>query len=181
MINHDEVDQVIGRITTVDWQLEPQKAESHLHLTLEYFRRTALWANALECTNEWPFFDVAKHVSPSERVSLEQVERIRRHLEQFAIGFLLRGILEWSLHWAKVKNTTVAKLGFPDPYEPMLIVYERGGTIYPEHGHQIDISRRKGFLKRTWDYYIEKPSYVLLDKTILDELDEGENRNYDFI
>jgi hypothetical protein len=55
-------DTALERILAIKWEPDDSRVNSHIALLREYLRRAVLWAKALDCTDEWPFFDVAAHI-----------------------------------------------------------------------------------------------------------------------
>lgn len=130
-------ERLLARLTAVEWDNpagEERHSKSRGILALEYLRRTALWAKALDTPTGWPFFDLAAIFDPSvdsDPVWLERLESsVGRHL-----GMLTQRVVSNMFGWASLGDRPRER--FPeldDPYEPMVQVFERGGEIYPGHG-----------------------------------------------
>jgi hypothetical protein len=170
MTQENAIDIAIERILAIGWQLNDSRAASHIALFREYLRRAALWVKALECTDEWPFFDVAAQINPSLRADEAKVESLKRHLTQFHLFRPIKRTCEWFVHWAVVRDTPeVTKFALPDPYEPLILMYERGGDFYTEHGF---FNFSVGcFPIGNWSQYYQSSPIIELDEEVLDQLD----------
>ncbi|WP_199248338.1 hypothetical protein [[Phormidium] sp. ETS-05] len=149
------VNSAMERILAIKWEPDDSRVSSHIALLREYLRRAALWATALNCTDEWPFFDVAAHMCPLQRAGDAQVEALGIHFsaQPFYTAGIIEKTCEWFLHWDAVQNRPeVTKFALPDPYEPLIKMYENGGIFSTEHGFfNFEVG---GFPRGTWsDYY----------------------------
>ena len=206
------VDTAIDRILAINWEPDDTRTSSHVALLQEYLRRAALWAAALNCTEEWPFFDVAAHISPSLQPENLHLERLEQHFSQvpFYVTKVIENTCRWFVQWERVKhlpevtidvNSNAEKtveirsgvnnhgqksnlikdvdfcnVPLPHPYEPLILLYERGGIFYSEHGFFCfeDAAVPRG----TWKEHYKSESVVCqLDAEALDNLDGnfGEN------
>ena len=52
-------EQLVARLRRVRFEESLDHNGSRLVLMREYLRRSALWAQALDCLTAWPFFDIA--------------------------------------------------------------------------------------------------------------------------
>src|SRR5262245_59445814 len=135
MTHSSHVDQTLEEFLAIDWRFDPSRAESHRYLLREHFRRMALWSKALNCTDRWPYFDAAELINPTVRVEADKLERLRNHLKTIGAGLYLTLECQWFLQWAAIENTSEVRLfGIPAPYEPILVMYRRGGWFHIEHG-----------------------------------------------
>ncbi|SFS94282.1 hypothetical protein SAMN05660874_04428 [Saccharopolyspora flava] len=137
----------------------------------EYLRRSAVWAQELDATREWPFFDLAAHVDTSIRANPQALDALKSNLESKTTGTVVFETCESMLHWSALKDSGHAVLpALDDPFEPLIVMYERGGGF----------TSGKGFIDfdglsmpvRTWRDRLEPVPAVLIDDTVLDELDK---------
>lgn len=169
------INKAMERIFAINWEPDDARVGSQIALLQEYLRRAALWAKTLDCTEQWPFFDIAAiavGVDPSQRADNAQVEVLRHHFSQapfYTIG-IIENTCEWFLHWQVVKNQPeVRKFNLPDPYEPLIILYERGGIFSTEHG--LFNFEAASFPRGTWMQHDRDFPVVLLESAALDRLD----------
>lgn len=161
----DPVTLTYQRLLAIDWQPNDSDIASHITLMQEYLRRSSLWAEALNCTDQWPFFDVANRIEPSARANSLIVDKLLNHLSQFKLPHRIKKTCEWSLNWAIISNTEqVSKFILDAPYEPLLVMYEHGGRFTTEHGF-VDIAGA-GFPIGTWNNYVEMSPLVVLDRKL---------------
>jgi hypothetical protein len=130
-------DTALDRILAIKWEPDDSRVNSHIALLREYLRRAALWAKALDCTDEWPFFDVAARICLLECADDTNVKVLKTHFTEtpFYVAGIIEKTCEWFLHWDRVKNLPkVSEFTLPEPYEPLIVMYERGGIFSMEHG-----------------------------------------------
>jgi len=167
---------VLERLRDIDWSDDSaafEHANSRALLMREYLRRTALWAQAYGAEQSWPFFDIAELVAPD----VETPSDVAAELEE-----VLAGLAPSSLKrtcWAAVRWAALRQAGrepsrdMPaDPYEPLLLMYERGGGYFVEEF--IDLN---GVMVRlgTVESNLAAIPFLTLTPTTLDALDgEGE-------
>lgn len=120
------VSQMAGRLRSVDWEGDWERSRSRVRLMQEFLRRSALWARELD-SEDWPFFDVAALVEPSVRAESQTVERAvaRAGAHQPVVG----DTCAWALHFAALRDADVRLPELPDPFEPLVRMYERGGAF----------------------------------------------------
>ena len=147
---------------------------SQVALMREFLRRAALWANALDCDGDWPFFSVADALAQrSEAVR----SRLKAHgLENFesgfkALGFRASRIAGWFVQWRAIDNLDeVRAFGLPEPYEPAILIFERGGNVQVENRmFQFNLA---SFPMGRVEAYLEKPPFTALDADSLAGQDE---------
>lgn len=129
-------DTALERILAIKWEPDDSRVNSHIALLREYLRRAALWAKALDCIDEWPFFDVAAHLD-SVDADETKVKVLKTHFTQtpFYVAGIIEKTCKWFLEWDSVKNSPkVNEFTLPEPYEPLILMYERGGIFSTEHG-----------------------------------------------
>lgn len=125
-------DRIKAIVWNVEWRRD-EKLDWFVEKLREFFRRSALWRDKLENYGGeyWPFFDVAEHVNPSIRADKDIWQDINQHLLSLNIGMETRMTCEWHLHWVALKIYGGEKFDLPDPYEPLIEMYEAGsGIIY---------------------------------------------------
>jgi hypothetical protein len=141
----------------------------------EHLRRMALWAKAVNYTPKWPHwivFDVAKHVNPSIRAPSETVDLLKRHLDNTEANIFACDICSLYLHWAAIRNSAEVKsFALPGPYEAVMLMFERGGFFYVEHGFVgVDIAMIPPS-KTSVNAYASSTPVVELDIAVLDKID----------
>jgi hypothetical protein len=122
---------LLDRLVSVDWYGDWDVAVSHTRsralLMREYLRRAALWARELGAEPEWPFFDVTEFLAPGLRADA----RVEDELERFLAGKVptpsTARTCRGAVRWAALRQAADRLPDLPDPYEPLLLMYERGG------------------------------------------------------
>lgn len=164
MMSQTWVAAVYQRILSINWHPDDSRRELYALLMLEHFRRTALWLKSLELRSPArPLFDLAESVDPTIRADSQIVETLRQHLNPFKINTRMEEVCQWALHWAALKDASkVETFRLPDPYEPLLVMFESGGSF--RQGHE-GIEIVGGLLPtRNWLEYAEHASFVELDR-----------------
>lgn len=124
--NQARVEAMMSRIATIQWGKPPLHVSSSTPnsvLMQEFLRRMLLWSKALG-VNGWPLFDVAKVLQPGLRPATRKLNPLTRGLFP---NIFVRMTCHWALHWAEIAGSQmVQEFGLPDPYEPLLEMYECG-------------------------------------------------------
>ncbi|SDK58574.1 hypothetical protein [Streptomyces indicus] len=169
--------RTLERLRAADWEATGSwdHANSRALLMREHLRRAALWAQAAGAADSWPFFDVTEALG----VTVELPAEVEADLE----GFLkergpasLRRTCRGAVRWAALKASDAQLPDLPDPYEPLLAMYERGGGFYVEQFIDLDgISVPLGTLEES----LGVEPFLTLAPVVLDALDaEGQITYY---
>ncbi|MEV2278184.1 hypothetical protein AB0I72_21625 [Nocardiopsis sp. NPDC049922] len=167
----NECTEIASRLRAVEWNEKPLFRRSQARLLQEYLRRSAIWTQEIQAQG-WPFFDIAHWVNPDVRAPEETVDDTLRALPGF-VTFYVRRTVEWSLHFASLKDAGEQLPDLPDPFFPLLLVYERGDTINltPAGFIEVDgLSVPRGEVRR----YARVRPLLSFDKESLDQLDQSE-------
>ncbi|GAA1603941.1 hypothetical protein [Catellatospora bangladeshensis] len=156
--------RVVTRLETIDWDGDYTRSGSRIQLMQEYLRRAALWAQALDCPNRWPFFDIAAYVDPSAHVDEGYFSQLRSRLGGAGAIHPTLNLIRYML------NFTVLEFrppGLPDPFEPLLRVLERGGNVNRTHGIELGLVA----MHPRWETYAGRAEPFRIDEPHLDMLD----------
>jgi hypothetical protein len=174
MADNGVVDRALERLVAVEWDDDDGAFEhraSRGRLTQEYLGRTARWAQALgePVQYRWPFADLAKAVDPSKEVSPAQLEALARSARDVFHVVALQRAAESALYWAALGDLPKEQFPeFDDPYEPLLLLFERGGGFRIDNGF-IEL----GYVSvpyRPLTHRAEQPP-MAIDEATLDALD----------
>lgn len=132
------VDSFAERIRSIDWDADAWRTRSRVALMREYLRRSAMWAQELDA-DEWPFFDVAALAAPGVRADQGLVDSVAGDPNVFENGPLVRDTCLWALHMEAAKNSGTALPDLPDMFEPLILMYERGGGFSLSSTGTIDV------------------------------------------
>jgi len=176
----DKISRIVSdRLRAINWA-DDSAAFDHPHsralLMREYLRRAALWAKAYDAEPSWPFFDIAEHIDAEITISPHIADELERLLEDLAPASL-RTTCRRAVRWAALRETrNDLPTDLPDPYEPLLAMYERGGGYYLEE--YLDLN---GVMIPLGDVEsnASAPPFLTLAPATLDALDaEGEMTYY---
>jgi hypothetical protein len=166
----------LSRLVKVDWdgdfELSHRHAASRAKLMREYLRRSARWAAQLNATEEWPFFDIAGRLAPESDTRAELAQQLDKALAHRAGWPSHRTVARAALRWADLLDAGVSlPLDLEDPFEPLLLMFERGGAYTTEAGF-IDLGA-SSVPRKTWRDHLSSDPVTALDPTTLDALDEA--------
>lgn len=156
--------RVVARLENADWGDNYERTGSRIRLMKEYLRRAALWAQALDCSNRWPFFDIAAYVDPSAHLDDEYFNQVKYRLGGAGATYTTVYIIRFMLNFTVLE---VRPPGLPDPFEPLLRVFERGGSINRTHGIELGL----GAMHPRWENYAGRAEPFRIDEAHLDMLD----------
>lgn len=165
----DSVVILMERIRRIDWDSDGNRTRSRAVLMREYLRRSALWSEELDATG-WPFFDVAAFVDPSVRAEQELIDTLSVDPNIFENGPLVRDTCLWSLHMEAVKSSGVKLPGLPDMFEPLILMYERGGGFSLSSTKTIDVDEA-GIPRGTLQQHIGDEQKAPMEHGALDMID----------
>lgn len=186
----------VQRCRQIIWRRDETRLGSQVALLREYLRRSAVVAGALNSPQNWPWDDYAVFlplpgINPHLLPGFSLLEDAPAYvgpglswLEGEVLGLVLhmnekhsnpgwygKHTCGWYIRWASVKSlTSVAALNLPDPYEPLITFYERGGRLRPEQGY-LDLDGANVTLIARQTAAAASP----LDPTALDALDTLES------
>jgi hypothetical protein len=168
---------ILARLSAVDWdEVALDRRWSRVALMREYLRRAALWARELDAEGAWPFFDIAALIAPGLEPPRELAEELETLLYERVGWPTVQTCCRAALRWAALLDSgRPIPVGLPDPYEPLLLVFERGGEFYIEHVF-IELDGAS-IMQKPMAYYVsDEPVLASLDPDYLDELDASERR-----
>ncbi|MEU8462798.1 hypothetical protein [Streptomyces sp. NPDC029003] len=176
---------VVEKISAIDWRAAEESFEhgtSSARLMREYLRRAAIWVQELQKaqpdplfdvaqSDRWPFFDLARYVDPSVRPDSELAAELDAFLAEHSSSLLTGRICRAALNWASLSPEALAGFGdLPDPFEPLLLVFERSGAFWIENGF-IDFVASRVRLG-SWEDHVAAAPLLSLDRAALDAMDQ---------
>lgn len=130
-------ERMVDRLLAVKWDddVAYQRRRSRARLASEFLRRTAQWALAVGAIESWPFGDLAGAVDPA--VAVDPALQARLALDAATAGeFPVRPTdAAVIVRWAALGS--LPRQRFPelaDPYEPLLVMFGRGGAYTVANG-----------------------------------------------
>ncbi|WP_234327063.1 hypothetical protein [Streptomyces sp. NRRL WC-3742] len=168
-------DEMTERLVNIKWtNVEGRNAHvaSRAMLMVEYLRRAALWAEVLGGPSKWPFFDIAGAVAPEVRIAPEVAEQLEDFLVANVGGIGTERACMAAVRWATLQDTPGVQLpDLPDPFEPLLLVYERGGEVIADESRTFNFGGRSVRIK-PWQEHLSAEPAISLDPAVLDALDQ---------
>ncbi|XVU22754.1 hypothetical protein ACQPZJ_36600 [Actinoplanes sp. CA-054009] len=172
MTPEESVQVMAERLRAVDYARYGDKAWSKAALLREYFRRAALWAEAYGCETRTPFFDIAKCVEPGVRADQAVIDALVRDVDDGTRN-AIRHVAPFMLHWAALRAAPGWAMppGLADPFEPLVLLFERGGGFHTENG-EVDLEYLAAPL-RGWRERATAPPMASFAVEALDEIDRA--------
>jgi hypothetical protein len=166
----DRVAGLAERIKAIDWAGSFDRTRSRGYLMKEYLRRAAWWAKATE-SQEWPFFDIAAAVDPAVRADPAAVRDVEAHVKEKLQGVHATRACVRALHFAALLDAGADVPEAPaQPFEPLLVMFERGGGFRVGGGGLIEVDTL-GLRAGTVEQNLLAEPVVELDQAALDALD----------
>jgi len=108
----------------------------------------------------------------------DKVRTLQKHFntipagpDQFPPDYYGRHSCWWYIRWASIRNhPALAPLNLPDLYEPLIVLYERGGSFHPHHGF-IEIFSHVTIPRSTPAYWVTQEPLPSLGWAALDQID----------
>lgn len=175
MSSQHEMD-TLNRILHIDWRGgDPTRQPSQLALFSEFLRRMGLWCMALDWHDAHPIAsDLPGRVVPDMRAAPVNATLMQQTLRTLGnTSVYERMLLTHVLNWAAIAGEdAVQAYDLPDPYEPLLWFYERGGWLGKAEGENAwEISGIIERIEKAHTYHDLRPLH--LDDALLDEMDDG--------
>jgi len=131
----DTFQYAAARLSKIDWRSYGRSnRRSDCVLVNEYLRRAAQFAQVTSIETARPFFDAAKAIGREDAVPSEAIDELRGSIGRSANVFAWR-ICELYLSWcALVDSEEPTAIRFHDLFEPLILLFERGGELGFHHG-----------------------------------------------
>lgn len=170
------MEQAFTRLLGINWKESNYSRRTlYPHLLREWLRRSALWGKALDLITEWPWVDVAERVPGFTPHFAEEIERRITELNaQHSIGLYGRRMCRLYVRWMVARAVDpewISRYDLPAPYEPLIVMFEEGGTHVWQEAGFIEVCH-VGIPIRDWRNYDRDESP--LDPALLARLDTSE-------
>jgi hypothetical protein len=167
--------ETLSQLLAVDWggdfDTELRHARSRAKLMKEFLRRSAWWADYLNATSEWPFFDIAGHLAPDIEPPADLSKQLEESIAERTGWPSHRTVARAALRWAALLDAAAPlPPGLEDPFEPLLLMLDRGGAWMTEAGF-IDLGA-SSILQKAWRDHLTGEPVTTLDPATLDAFDE---------
>jgi hypothetical protein len=165
------VNDVAQRIMSIRWDGSLDRQASRSRLMQEYLRRSAWWGLATGQSEWLPFFDIAAAVDPGVRADQTVVDQVSAYLSKnYQVGLVRRACVN-ALHFAALLDAGIPLPEAPEqPFEPLLMLLERGDGFHIEGGGLIQVDTLGIRIGELEDNLRAEP-WVQLDAASLDALD----------
>jgi len=166
--------KLIYRISNINFGTNDQnkKRNSLKHLILEGMRRGRLWCMTINesCKKDIYFHNIINiPVLINENWSYDYFEDIK---DKPKLPSFDRKIINFYLNWEMHKEEIQKQYNLPNPYEPFIMIYERGGVAIVEHPNYYSVCGIITLPKNKMEIELLKGEEIKLDHIWLDELDK---------
>lgn len=188
----------IERIGQIEWQRDTARLGSQEVLMREYLRRSAVVAEALGSTLNWPWDDAAaylrlpgvdpdllpgyvfldpepKYAGPEADPLEDNIIALKSRVNtsgQIKSSYAWNSCL-WYIRWEAIKkHPALQALNLPDLYDPLITFHERGGWFRPEQGYLDLDGYNLSFSSRYCAETAEEPP-LAVTPAALDEKDQA--------
>lgn len=129
---NEQLINAIKRVSNIQWEKVGYiERVSNMALVKEYLRRVALLIKTHSLNVRYPFFDASEAIGKTQHLDLI---KICPQLGTVTNTFIKR-ICECYLKWAiLVDEKEPVAVQFSNLYEPLIMIFERGGTVGRHHG-----------------------------------------------
>ena len=179
MRQNENFDKAIERLSLIRTKgVNGEKSFASLVMLFkEYCRRMALWSEVLSSREGWPMFDVAARINPAWEMDDDGLYSLLKEKEVSIFSPRSYEIMKWFIHWEIYKDEPeIQYYDLPAPYEPAIILFERGGGIHREGVHFEILSGR--LPRILWEDHHREEPFVSLDAATLDQEDENYNKRH---
>lgn len=145
------LNQAIERISAIDWNcIGKRESRSHAHLCSEYLRRASIFLNDFPGSCIYPFIVISNSItkSPENIGELQVLDKINNSYHRVIVN----SYLELN---ALIDEGNRIAIENKDLFEPVIKLYERGGSFY----------KRGGFVN------VAGESFKIVDRTRKEPLD----------
>lgn len=138
----DQVQRVYDRIMAIPWEFNFDNAQRKAVLAREFLRRLKLWEQAVGVWPGYPFGDLGQHVAPQARADDALVAQVREHVAERARSERAGDVAVAALHLAAAEDAGALRgFGLPNLFNPLLGIYELGGTFQTHKGYfEVDLA-----------------------------------------
>lgn len=173
MTDQGAAERVLERLAAVKWDDDDgayRHQRSRSRLSYEFLRRSAQWAQAVGALQGWPFNDLPAAIDPSIRADQALVDTFIAGAGLDPAWASVQRASGAALHWAALGE--LPRQRFPeldDPYEPFLLLLERGGGFMVGNGF-IELGYGSVPIKSSGERAASEP--LPIDEATLHALDE---------
>jgi hypothetical protein len=174
----NSIEQAKSRIISINWKYnDPAKEGSHRLLFKEFLRRTALVAELVGLLDirgsGWPMLDYAAYFDADLELEDKEIEAFagELHVNSFPYWYSER-VCVYFMHWMAVEDhPEVINHNLLNPYEPLIILYERGGNFRRDKDGTWEFSSTAFFIGSSSSHLSSTP-VVELDEGSLNQADK---------
>jgi hypothetical protein len=179
-MTQSKVEQAKSRVMAIDWEKRDWlKTGSNLLLFKEFLRRVVLAAEAIGLFKGtgagWLMGNHAAFFNPSLELEAEEIDELAEELQipDVYTSWYVKRFCIYYIHWAMVEDyPEVQQHNLLNPYEPLIILYERGGRFRRDKDGTWEIDSLGYCIQRPSYYLQASPFTELYNEELLDQIDK---------
>lgn len=132
-------EKALQRINNIDWNIRKENLPSQVFLVTEFINRGNIFRDAYAPDNHIrkPIYSAAKVVGVEEE-TLVKVHKKVEELELLKHGWPVEFLCKFFLEWVWINSIQAKRdIRFDDLYEPIILLFERGGRISYHHNEMV--------------------------------------------
>jgi hypothetical protein len=134
-----------------------EPTELHVVALKEYFRRSALWINALALEKDWPVLKVQS--IPGLSFNQRYVEHWTKVLDASSLPSYFKSHILQFIYWRAILNPKVLPQELPDPFSPFQFYCSIGGWFNKDHSGSLNFPLGSMPMYPI-SYYLDKEPFV---------------------
>ena len=134
-MNVEKIEINLQKLMSFDWKYNELMQEEYISYVKDFLSKSAVWSVKIKKTKEFPFFDFAKCVGEFEEIKSFYHQKLENYFDNFYyISSQVKATCHWYLEWSTAcDNSKIKSLNLPDPFKPLISLYERGGHFRVEN------------------------------------------------
>ena len=176
-MNHN-AQQLLDNLLSYQFVPVLGKQWSNVGLFKEYARRMAWWAHHIGAVNNWITTNIAYVLELDEGLDVAPLRQLDAHLQTQHVYQPMSALLQAALMFAMVEDhDAITQFNFANPYDVLIKLYTRGGSIRWNEREFWEISGSFGVNSMDISTYrIAKP-FISLEDEELDLVDNGDKHS----
>lgn len=171
--------QVVQQFQDVNYEFNPHRKNSHIILFKEFLRRSIIFLQEINMADKYIHLHLPSLLVPGITNLNGDIKTLSikyTHSQPFSLAFSL--LLDGAIDWAYIEETNTYSLlkNIPNPYEPIFLLYKRGGYARELlHHRRIVVPDEIGrsFAKSSFDDINQSEPFTNLSEEDLDAIDEN--------
>lgn len=156
----------VNRLKRIDWEkVGTYDKASNVALVREYIRRASLFKLTFSIGGHFPIFSAAYDIGKDINVDINSVCPALADFNNHYMWHISKFYLEWA---TLIDEEVPEAIQFRDLYDPLIMMYQRGGMWYPRKG-EVNVGSYSFPLIKISEIALELP--IDISESVLEKLD----------